>query len=325
MACGLRLCGSARDFQHKKFLLLLSAMIRYTLLFIVHVLSVIHINGQGCSDAGACSITTFAPKPTEETNQPVFQLHLGATIGAADHSILATDAEVGLSMRLSQQLSVDGKVTYALRSGNDISVNGLGDVYLMLNYKPFGDFSFAGGIKIPMNDADAKNNGLVLPMDYQTSLGTMDLIAAIVYQKSDWLLGLGYQQPLSQNENTFLPLDWPADSPLQEFDPTYYFERKGDLLLRISRVIRMSDRATCRPGLLPSYHLGDDLQRTSGIEPGIDGSSGLTLNATARFEIQTGDTGQFNVNIGFPVIVRETRPDGLTRSFVAGVSYAHSF
>jgi hypothetical protein len=57
----------------------------------------------------------------------------------------------------------------------------------------------------------------------------------------------------------------------------------------------------------------------------IEGSDGLTLNATCHFLLSVGEKSKLSFNIGFPLIVREARPDGLTRSFVAGVEYGVMF
>ena len=57
----------------------------------------------------------------------------------------------------------------------------------------------------------------------------------------------------------------------------------------------------------------------------IEGSSGLTLNATVQAEIKSGQHNKLNLSLGFPLLVRKVRPDGLTRSFVMGVEYLIGF
>ena len=80
------------------------------------------------------------------------------------------------------------------------------------------------------------------------------------------------------------------------------------------------------PGLLPIYHLAEDkFTDIDGVVKSIEGSSGLTLNGTLYFEFMIGDAGFLEMSVGFPFVVREARPDGLTRSFVFGVAYKQSF
>ena len=56
----------------------------------------------------------------------------------------------------------------------------------------------------------------------------------------------------------------------------------------------------------------------------IDGSEGLTLNLTLDAGYRLNDRWTAELAYGSPLIVREERPDGLTRSMVlnAGLRYA---
>jgi hypothetical protein len=280
---------------------------------------------QGCSDAGACTIPALQlENPFEET--PVKNsITIGFTAGAADHDIMAIGAHAAYSRKLGSSLSIDGKVTYAARNGNDINTNGFGDVYVSLNYRLSATLTATAGVKMPLSEGDRTLNGIMLPMDYQTSLGTPDLIVGLAYQKSNWLIALGYQQPVDQTQNRFYPSDWPAESPLSGFVQTGTYERQGDLLLRISRRIPTQGRMTFIPGILPIYHLGEDIDYTTFEKVKIKGSGGLTLNAVLAAEIDFGDGEMIRPSIGFPLVVREVRPDGLTRSVVAGIDYLIAF
>ena len=83
---------------------------------------------------------------------------------------------------------------------------------------------------------------------------------------------------------------------------------------------------TITPGLLPIFHLGEDeYTDVDGVVQSIAGSDGLTLNGTVFLDYQLGSGNALEFSIGFPFIVREARPDGLTRSFVLGIGYAKGF
>lgn len=280
------------------------------------IVNILSIQAQGCSDAGACSIESFTPAAAAPTL--LNEVSVGVNAGAADHDIFVLGGQLGYTRRFGS-FSVDTKLTYTAQSGNDISESGLGDVFVIANYKPSLSFTVSAGVKVPTNKADKSLYNKDLPMDYQSSLGTLDLILGVSFQKNNWLLALGYQQPLQQNENQYNPWGW--YDPLWDFEYTVGFERKSDVLLRISRILKLTDKLTVAPGLLPIYHLDEDEVDAQGTSFPIEGSSGLTLNATAHFLLQVSAKNKLGFNIGFPLVVRETRPDGLTRSFVVGVEY----
>ncbi len=72
-------------------------------------------------------------------------------------------------------------------------------------------------------------------------------------------------------------------------------------------------------GLLGIYHLGKDTYidaNTSAAPIPIKGSEGLTLNATAIARYQVSNKFSIGLSGGVPLVVRDVRPDGLTRKFV---------
>ncbi len=46
-----------------------------------------HINAQGCSDAGVCTINSFKPQEIIDSSQIISQIKIGASYGQADHDI----------------------------------------------------------------------------------------------------------------------------------------------------------------------------------------------------------------------------------------------
>ena len=54
-------------------------------------------------------------------------------------------------------------------------------------------------------------------------------------------------------------------------------------------------------------------------------SCGLTLNGIAFFDYQLKSGSGFELSLGTAFVVREQRPDGLTRSYVASIEYQVSF
>jgi len=284
------------------------------------------LNAQGCSDAGVCTIDSFKPHEHNDSDQNQNTFKLGLNIGSADNDINVFGSYIDYRRRLTERLTVDAKLTTLSQSGNDVSSFGLSDLYVNGNFKVGNNASFTLGFKVPLSDANKKENDLALPMDYQSSLGTFDLVLGIGYSIKKLQLLAAIQQPLTQNSNEFLSNQYPLDSPLRNFQSTNQFKRSGDILLRASYPIGVGQKLIITPSLLPIYHLSNDkFTDIDGIEKEIDGSQGLTLNWNLYFDYSLNKRQALQLSLGSPFIVRETRPDGLTRSFVANLEYRINF
>ncbi|AFN74629.1 hypothetical protein MROS_1392 [Melioribacter roseus P3M-2] len=282
--------------------------------------------GQGCSDAGVCTINGLKPHGQESANSINNQFKIGGFFGVADNSVNVYGNYLEYNGRVTGKYGVDIKITSIAQSGNDISKRGLSDVFLNLNYFAADRFVITAGAKIPLSDANRKLDGLSLPMDYQPTLGTLDLIMGAAYAINNFQIVAAIQQPLSQNGNEFISGDYPANSPLRNFQTTNKFKRSGDVLLRVSYPIRLYRDLTITPSILPIYHLANDKYTDEyEIENEIIGSRGLTLNGNIYLDYKLNEENSVQLNVGAPFIVRDSRPDGLTRSFIATLEYKITF
>lgn len=167
---------------------------------------------------------------------------------------------------------------------------------------------------------------MALPMDYQSSLGTLDLILGVKYSISRLQIVAAYQQPLTQNNNSFFASNYPLSSPLSGFQTTNKFIRKGDVLVRLSYPFAIGKKLSITPSVLPIYHLDDDAYTDEmGVQQNITGSRGLTLNWNAYFDYQLDDKSVLQMSVSSPLIIRDERPDGLTRNFIVSLEYKISF
>ncbi len=283
-------------------------------------------NAQGCSDAGFCTIDNFKPGTSDHDAIHKNQFKIGFSFGSADYSISAFGNYLEYKRSLNDKFGIDIKLTSLGQNGNDISTYGLSDIYLNTNYKINEKASLTLGAKIPLSDGNKKENNISLPMDYQSSLGTFDLIAGVGFKIGNIQFVSALQQPLSQNNNQFVAENYPVNSELREFQTTNNFKRSGDVLLRASYPIKVGDKFSITPSLLPIYHLSNDKYTDAfGLEKEIDGSQGLTLNGNAYFDYEINQKSALQLNLGVPFIIRDTRPDGLTRSFVVNLEYRIRF
>jgi hypothetical protein len=288
---------------------------------------------QGCSDAGVCTIHSIKNNAegheSKEGKKNDLSIGFGYGIGERRTNNYSLYAEY--TRTLSSKSSVTAKLNYAAISGELANTSGPGDVFLSFNHafdiKNKWQKSFVVGLKLPFDGADIVENGIHLPMPYQTSLGTVDLVLALNYNRNNFGATLALQQPLkARNENKFIASDYPGEPLAPLYWPTNEFERKGDLVGRISYNLKTAKRFSIRPSLLGIYHLANDTYVDAmKMRRPIYNSTGLTLNAVAFIDYRFKKGNGLELSFGTPFVVRDQRPDGLTRKFVATLEYQFSF
>jgi len=166
----------------------------------------------------------------------------------------------------------------------------------------------------------------VLPMAYQTSLGTADIIVGMAITGKYFSLTTALHQPFIQNRNEFLPEDYPDGIITENYISTRGYHRKGDVLLRLSHPVKFrNNQWILISSILPIYHLGNDSYvDNTGKHSEINGSSGLTLNLNLFLQYRISESNHIEISAGAPIISRKVRPDGLSQ-FSLGVEYVIDF
>jgi hypothetical protein len=271
-------------------------------------------------------MNSFKPNSSESTQVLNNQFKIGAFFGNADNSISVYGNYLEYNRQFSSKFGLDVKLTTLAQNGNGISAFGLSDIFINANYKASEKVKLTLGAKIPLSSASNTSNNLPLPMDYQLSLGTFDLIFGIGYEIKKIQFVAAIQQPLTQNNNQFIATNYPINSKLRTFQSTNKFERSGDVLLRVSYPINITSKLKLTPSILPIYHLTNDKYTDEfNVKREIIGSQGLTLNGNAYLDYEINSKNIIQLNLGMPFIVRDSRPDGLTRSFIANIEYSIKF
>lgn len=281
------------------------------------------INAQGCSDAGFCSMGILKPL---SSNSPGFKkqtLSLFFTDGIGDEGTNVFTPAIQYDYRFNEKWEVQTKLTANSVSGNLGDAAGIGDVYLSASYttpsKSKWLNSFTLGTKFFLNNSNILYNNKPLPMVYQSSLGTIDVLAGFTLTNNRFIFSAGIQLPLTgENDNTFLPEVYNS-SDANKYPPSESLNRKSDALLRVGYNFIAKEKLKLNAGFLGIYHLQNDTYRdlSANIDPiEIDGSQGLTLNVTFASRYKLNDKFSFSLSGGFPLVVRDVRPDGLTRSIV---------
>ncbi|MFN9327265.1 MAG: hypothetical protein ACK6A5_17975 [Flavobacteriales bacterium] len=320
----------------------------HLLLLIGTLLSSMQVAAQGCSDAGVCTAGPIgelvAPNDTSSTTpekRHFARMTFSYAVGEQQTTILMAVAELGFG--ITDRLGMSLRLPYQSTEGNLGSNSGVGDPVITASYafiKQEGRrLDAMVGVKLNSGNADDTWDGFSIdqvprsrPMPYQTSLGTTDLLLGVNYRHKRWSGALALQLPVHQaNENTFTHASWGQDPAALGYFESAYLERAPDAVARVQ--YRFSwGRFALQPGLLAIQHLGKDsrlaavptmdMMMPQRVE--IDGSEGLTLNLTLDAGYRLGDRWTVELAYGSPMIVREERPDGLTRSMVlnAGLRYA---
>ncbi|WNM17887.1 hypothetical protein [Flavobacterium capsici] len=279
---------------------------------------------QGCSDAGICSIgNSFT---TEKTTKNLIET--GAVYGVGDADVTSVTGYITYSREFTKSFAMSVKVTYFNAKGDFGTRGQFGDAYLISNYK-FAEkdqkqWSALAGFKFPFTTANAKINDVPLPMDYQASLGTFDLILGVNYNIKQWDFNAGLQLPVfNNNKNSYFA----EYSGTDDFNSTNLFERKPDALFRATYTYATSNKKwSFKPNVLFIYHLGEDIyENIFSNRETIKNSDGLTLNGNLITIYQLNSKSSLELSLATPFVVRDERPDGLTRAFTAGVTYKISF
>lgn len=279
---------------------------------------------QGCNDAGLCSMGDLDGKGLTDDNKYNTQLSYFFGLGEQQSFINTIQLEQRFAFLEGRGLLFI-QLPFHYIYGNLGQTYGIGDVSLGFNYTYIakkeltGSFLIAG--KLPSNDAGKTIDGKGAPMVYQTSLGTYDLAlgANIFYKK--WQFGLGYLKPFGSNGNYFNPSEWPDNSNAEEYTRMRDLARGDDGMLRVNRFFH-AGKNSYNVGLLALYRMQKDKVSVGDDRMDLDNSDGLTLNINLGYKKELKNKDAVTVSFAAPLITREVRVDGLTRTFVLMFTYA---
>lgn len=283
-------------------------------------------NAQGCSDAGFCSVgNTFKNEQLETKNN----LELGTVFGIGEEDVVLYSPYIIYSRNLSKSFALSAKITGTLAEGSFGSIANVGDIFVTGNYKfntsayDTWKWSTLFGVKVPLTAANDKINNFSLPMPYQSSLGTLDVITGLDLASKKWEFSTAIQLPLTNSKNSYLKELAPTD----KFISTNLLQRKPDILFRGAYKIKTGNQKFIfKPNVLFLYHLGEDSYvNVFGLKETIQKSDGLTINGNLITSYKIAKNGWLDASVAAPFVVRSVRPDGLTRAFTLGLSYKQNF
>lgn len=303
-------------------------------------------SAQGCSDAGFCTMGAMRPNQNApgSTALRLRSFEIGQYLGRTQFKdyIVAYTADFNFS--IGKKIGAQVKIPYMTIYGPLASTKGFGDVSVsfsrgLIQIKNW-QLSTTVGIKFPFRvvqepfkkdvnySAIASEEGRPLPMYYQTSLGTFDIVWGASIRNKNWMFATGLQYSTNKNDNMFLWGPWRSseDSLIAlEYPRAKQLKRGFDVMLRVERNFRFS-RFNFYMGLLPIWRLTPDtFVNPKGVREDAAGSTGLAMT------VLVGTGYQFNIHHGIKVLFgkqvvkREHNPDGLSRLWVTSVNYEIKF
>jgi hypothetical protein len=287
--------------------------------FLIH-----SIHGQGCSDAGACSIGTLDEVETEESILPRVKISYDQGIALGEKFTFISQTSISLDLRVGKSTSIVVRTPFIFTSGNLGNSSGIGDVLISVIQQVYKDNESQFGIllagKLKSNNSNFSFAGNPLPMAYQTSLGTYDIIVGGQYLWRTWDFYLAYQHPFGRNENQYL------NNPNITDESKIYFEsaqlkRGDDLALRVQKTFYLNNDQSLLPGIMPIYRIQKSEIVKNDQQVLLDGSDGLTLNLYLTYVKKLKGNTIMYLSGAFPIIDRDYRADGLTRNFVINLKF----
>lgn len=279
---------------------------------------------QGCNDAGLCSMGALDGQGLSTGNKYNTQLSYYFGLGEKQALVNTIQFEQRFVL-LKDRGHIFIQLPFHYINGNLGQTYGVGDISVGFNYtylqKKDLNASFLVAAKLPPNESNKTIDGRGAPMVYQTSLGTYALAVGANFLYKKWQLGLGYLKPFGSNKNYFYHSEWPDNADALEYAQMQDLGRGDDAMIRINRFF-YTKKSRFNAGLLALYRMQKDKITQNGERIALENSDGLTLNINLGYQKVLKNDDAITLSIAAPLITREVRVDGLTRTFVLMFTYA---
>ncbi len=297
------------------------------------------IMAQGCSDAGFCTMgalkssQNFAKTMNVRLRSVEIGQYLGITKFDDDIFVTNLDFNVGVGKKNTFQL----KVPYTYVSAPLANTHGLSDITLSFSRNIYftekNQINVTIGTKIPIGGVNKTNkDNIVLPMYYQTSLGTYDIVLGASWLTRGWLVGVGVQHPFNEIDSKFKWGLWKNNEDEQNarrYPVSQALKRGTDAMIRIEKSLRFA-KFGFQVGGLAIYRLNKDeiLDPATSKRIKVEGTEGFALTVLAGANYNFNAKSALKVGFGRKVldgISRLKNTDGLSREYVFTLGYEFRF
>ncbi len=306
------------------------------ILIILALFSSHQTSAQGCSDAGFCTMGAMRPNQhyNSKTNLKLRSIELSQYIGYTKFGDLILNYTVDANVSVGNKNTIQIKLPYQMVYSSLANTHGTGDISLSftrnLIAKQNYQINASVGTKIPTMTPNLKaDDGRPLPMYYQTSLGTYDLIAGISFMTRNWLIATGYQQALNSINNEFTWAAWNTSDKKVEanaYPVSKDLLRGKDIMFRVERNFR-SSKFNAYIGLLGIYRITRDQVFSAADKKVISksGTDGLVLTGLIGAGYNISTKTSIKALLGRRITQREINPDGLSREWVQTIGIEYKF
>lgn len=257
-----------------------------------------------CSDAGVCSVGHIM----DDNKDNILNINLGYKFGSSGkeddvkyHSFL-----LGAVYNVLEKTAFQMSIPYNIQSGPLGDVKGIGDLLISVTQNFISQNNSSLDASIGAKFATGEDNADNLPMAYQSSLGSNDILFTINYNYKNIGFGVGYQLAGERNDNITK------------------LKRGDDLLLRASYNFLL-DRLNITPQILFIKRLSEsNVVNSASMAPmetyiDVENSDQDQLNLLTVIQYQIDNNYSLFADFAIPFIKREVNVDGLTRSFSASL------
>ncbi len=256
-----------------------------------------------CSDAGACSVKLHSVSTGVQLHTAIEYGNGGKTDGLDFLSL-----KLSGGYELSEKSAISVSVPFSRVSGPLGSTSGIGDAIVLWDQTMTDDaeneIHLQAGAKLATGSSDA--NGL--SQQYQTGLGTNDLILGALYRAQEWRIGIAYQFSQGRSQNTITRL------------------RRGDDIVGQIRYAVESEAITATFSCLAVKRLSlSSVRDTSSIPESfvdIAGSDQFQVNILAEALLPLQQNISLELIAAMPLLKREVNVDGLKRAFTISAGIA---
>ena len=287
--------------------------------------------GQGCSDAGVCTIGNFNSNHNsvllKQKNKNEIDLAFNYGTHLKDERFYQFQANYRLIKSNRSFFELRLPFNTAKNTSSGIAVNGIGDIVATYNNKfsvaKTDHMDYSLGLRISFSNADKADAKTIhsYPMPLQTGLGTTDFIAAASYDIFRYLsVGTGIQVPLFQYNKNNIPLYTLGTAVISGEG----YRRKPDALLKFTGHYT-AGKIKLNGGLLGIFHLADDYYNTIYGKYSLINSKGVTINWNIDISYHLAKKYIIGFLYAEPIKTRANIPDGLARSRILNIKLTHAF
>lgn len=318
--------------------------IKMKLLLLLIILIPIFTNAQGGSDTNVSMYGSLAPNFKEIKDHLSIETHL--RIDEGKNNVISIAPYLCVDANVNSSLNFQFWFSSKYANGDLINDFSFGDVAFVGTYafnydsksrfKNYLDFGLSLSIENGRGVKEEQDNFYTTyPMEYQASLGTLDVFVSYSLKIDNMNFSLGFQQPLSsKNQNNFFPTYFDLGDINENYPASNEMRRSGDLFSRIGYSFFENSRDFyLNLGASIFYRLKNDeyfVLYKNDFYPNkgyneVDGTKGLAVNGVIQFIYKLSNRAEISLYAGLPLVERKENIDGLKRNYFLTPGFKWNF